>query len=82
MTNQLTSLQELLEFQLLQALFRRRACRFGVGMENPSGPLAFRSNRDAMPLTELEQMSRGSGDWHIGMDVRGPFRTSHYGVSR
>jgi hypothetical protein len=72
MTNQLTSLQELLEFPLFQALFGRRARRFGVGMEIPSGPLAFRSNRDAMPLTELEQMilvaaATGISGWTFGL---------------
>jgi hypothetical protein len=56
MTNDAKRIEALLEFPLLQALFGRRARRFGLGMEIPSGPLAFRSEKDPLPLTELEQM--------------------------
>ncbi len=48
--------EELLGFPLVQALFGRRARRFGLGMEIPTGPLAFRSEKDPLPLTNLEQM--------------------------
>lgn len=63
---------ELLEFPLMQAIFGRRARRFGLGMELPSGPLAFRSDKDPLPLTELEQMilvgaATGVSGWNFGV---------------
>jgi hypothetical protein len=36
---------------LLDALLKRRSRRFGQGMELTAGPLAFRSQKDAVPLT-------------------------------
>lgn len=54
----------LLQFPLLQAIFGRRARRFGVGMESPSGPLAFKSRSAPHPLSELEKallISAGTG---------------------
>ncbi|MDR7418669.1 MAG: hypothetical protein QN178_07135 [Armatimonadota bacterium] len=67
-----TRLEELLQFPLLQALFGRRARRFGLGMELPSGPLAFRSEKAPLPLTELEQMvlvaaATGVSGWNFGV---------------
>ena len=66
-------LKMLLEFPLMQALFGRRARRFGLGMEIPSGPLAFRSAKGPLPLTELEQMilvaaATGVSGWNFGRD--------------
>jgi hypothetical protein len=63
---------ELLTFPLLQALFGRRARRFGAGMELPSGPLAYRSAADPLPLSEMEQMllvaaATGVSGWHFGV---------------
>jgi hypothetical protein len=40
----------------VQASFGRRARRFGLGMETPSGPLAFRSEKEPLTLTESEHM--------------------------
>jgi hypothetical protein len=65
-------IEELLEFPLLQALFGRRARRFGVGMEIPSGPLAFRSRKDPVPLSEREQAlliaaATGVSGWSFGV---------------
>jgi hypothetical protein len=56
----------------MQALFGRRARRFGLGMEIPSGPLEFRSEKDPLPLTELEQMllvaaATGVSGWTFGV---------------
>jgi len=48
-------LDELLEFPLFRALFGRRSRRFGLGMEISSGPLAFRSGAEPLPLSELER---------------------------
>jgi hypothetical protein len=64
----------------MAALFGRRAKRFGLGMEIPSGPLAFRSVKDPLPLTELEQMilvaaATGVSGWSFGVPF-GP-RTPH-----
>lgn len=72
MADRPTRLQALLEFPLMQALLGRRARRFGQGMEIPSGPLAFRSDEDPLPLTELEQMilvaaATGVSGWSFGV---------------
>lgn len=48
--------QALLQFPLLQAIFGRRARRFGLGMEIPSGPLAFKSSKAPSPLSEPEPL--------------------------
>lgn len=63
---------QLLSFPLMQALFGRRARRFGLGMELPSGPLAYRSAREPLPLTEQEQMvlvaaATGVSGWSFGV---------------
>jgi hypothetical protein len=65
-------LEALLEFPLMNAVFGRRARRFGMGMEILSGPLAFRSEREAMPLTELERSilvgaATGVSGWSFGV---------------
>jgi hypothetical protein len=72
MTKDPKQIEAVLQFPLLQALFDRRARRFGLGMEIPSGPLAFRSEKDALPLTELEQMllvaaATGVSGWTFGV---------------
>ena len=65
-------LQELLQFPLMQALFGRRSRRFGLGMEIPTGPLAFKSRHAPIPLSELEQavpMAAATGvtGWNFGI---------------
>ena len=45
----------LTEFPLFDALAGRRARRFGLGMELPSGPLAYRSRAEPVPLSEIER---------------------------
>ncbi len=72
-----TPLQELLNFPLIAAIFGRRSRRFGLGMEIPSGPLAFKSRHEPVPLSELEQAllvaaATGVTGWNFGV----PF-TSH-----
>ncbi len=72
MVNGETTSNALLEFPLMQALFGRRARRFGLGMEIPSGPLAFRSSKEPLPLTALEQMilvaaATGVSGWSFGV---------------
>lgn len=65
-------LESLLGFPLLGALNGRRARRFGLGMEIPSGPLAFRSRHEPLPLTDTEQsllVAAGTGvsGWAFGV---------------
>lgn len=72
MADQGTPLKALLEFPLLQALFGRRSRRFGLGMEIPSGPLAFKSSKEPVPLSEQEQMvlvaaATGVSGWSFGI---------------
>ena len=81
------AIRKLLEFPLLEALFGRRARRFGLGMEVPSGPLAFKSRYAPMPLSELEQAvlivaATGVSGWHFGIPhtPSRPNELSHYSV--
>jgi hypothetical protein len=77
------SLDELHRFPLMQALFGRRARRFGLGMEIPSGPLAFRSQHEPVPLSELETavlVAAGTGvsGWNFGVPF-GPGQPTEHG---
>jgi hypothetical protein len=80
-------LDDLLRYPLFDALFGRRARRFGLGMEIPSGPLAFRSRKEPLPLSELERavlLAAGTGvtGWSFGVPF-GPDRPcehAHYSV--
>jgi hypothetical protein len=72
----------LTEFPLFDAIAGRRARRFGLGMEVPSGPLAFRSAAEPMPLTERERsilVAAGTGvtGWSFGVPF-GPDRPSEH----
>jgi hypothetical protein len=72
MVNRESQFNALLEFPLLQAMFGRRARRFGLGMEIPSGPLAFKSSKAPVPLSEPEQMllvaaATGVSGWSFGV---------------
>jgi hypothetical protein len=63
---------DLMQFPFMEALFGRRARRFGMGMEIPSGPLAYKSEKDALPLSETEQMllvaaATGISGWNFGV---------------
>jgi hypothetical protein len=60
------------EFPLIEAIFGRRARRFGLGMEIPSGPLAFQSRHDPLPLTAFERdllvaAATGVSGWNFGI---------------
>lgn len=80
-------IDHLLRFPLLDAIFGRRARRFGLGMEIPSGPLAFRSRHAPLPLSELETsvllaVGTGVSGWHFGVPF-GPDRPdqhAHYSL--
>ncbi len=73
---------DLLRYPLFNALFGRRARRFGLGMEIPSGPLAFRSRHAAKPLSELEHSlliaaATGVSGWSFGVPF-GPDRPDEH----
>jgi hypothetical protein len=71
-------LNKLLQFSLMHAIFGRRSRRFGLGMEIPSGPLAYKSKLENMPLSDLEQSimiaaATGVTGWNFGI----PFGPNH-----
>lgn len=75
-------LTDLLDFPLFDAMMGRRARRFGLGMEIPSGPLAFRSRSAPQPLSELERavlVAAGTGvtGWNFGVPF-GPDRPDEH----
>lgn len=75
-------LNDLLRFPLFEALFGRRARRFGLGMEIPSGPLAYKSRHAPQPLSELERavlVAAGTGvtGWNFGVPF-GPSRPTEH----
>jgi hypothetical protein len=75
-------IKDLFDFPLLEAMFGRRARRFGMGMEIPSGPLAFKSSAEPAPLTELEHavlVAAGTGvtGWNFGVPF-GPDRPNSH----
>jgi hypothetical protein len=72
MTRSEDLLQRLNSFSLMEAIFGRRARRFGMGMEIPSGPLSYKSRQDPVPLTELEKYilvaaATGVTGWNFGV---------------
>ena len=76
------ALSNLLEFPLMHAIFWRRSRRFGRGMEIPSGPLAYKSKFEPLPLSELEQsilIAAGTGVTGWNFDVPfGPNRPKEH----
>ncbi|MBS9405725.1 hypothetical protein KG088_19315 [Halomonas sp. TRM85114] len=80
-------LNDLFHYPLLEAILGRRARRFGLGMEIPSGPLAFRSRHDPLPLSKLERdvllvAGTGVSGWSFGVP-HGPDRPdehAHYSL--
>lgn len=75
-------LTDLLDFPLFEAMMGRRARRFGLGMEIPSGPLAFKSRVAPEPLSQLERavlVAAGTGvtGWSFGVPF-GPDRPGEH----
>jgi hypothetical protein len=65
----LPGFQDMLSFPLMEALLGRRSRRFFMGAEIPDGVLAYKSAREALPLTDLEKMlvvsaCGGNTSWH------------------
>ena len=66
------ALEQLTSFPLLAALYGRRSRRFTLGGEIPDGPLAYRSQHEALPLSELERTlvltaMGGTTGWHYAI---------------
>jgi hypothetical protein len=66
------ALRELQKFSLLDALFGRRSRRFGVGMEIPDGPFAYRSKHPPEPIGDFERtlliaIGAGVSGWNLGI---------------
>ena len=73
---------ELTDFPLFDAIIGRRARRFGLGMEIPSGPLAYSSGAEPVGLSELERsilVAAGTGvtGWSFGVPF-GPDRPEEH----
>ena len=47
--------ERLARYPLLDALRERRSRRFGMGMKIESGPFAYESHHEPLPLTETEE---------------------------
>ena len=72
------ALHALSTFPLMDALLGRRSRRFALGDELPDGPLAYRSRREPLPLSQLERMlvlstMGGTTGWHYSIT-----RNAHY----
>lgn len=69
---QQAALEQLARFPLLDAIHGRRSRRFPMGGHVPAGPLAFKSNQEPMPLSDLERAivlatTTGVTGWHHGI---------------
>ncbi len=81
------AVRNLLDYPLMNAIFGRRARRFGLGMSIASGPLAYTSRHDPVPLSELERslllaVGTGVSGWSFGVPY-GPDRPdqhAHYSL--
>ena len=76
------AINSMLAFPLLDAIMGRRARRFGLGMEIPSGPLAHASRFEPLPLSDFEQsllVAAGVGvsGWNFGVPF-GPDRPEEH----
>ncbi len=65
-------LEQVLNFPQVQGLFGRRSRRFGFGMEIPGGPLAYKSQHEPVPLSDLElallvAAATGVTGWNFGI---------------
>jgi hypothetical protein len=83
MATQTSPLTDLLDYPLMEALMGRRSRRFGLGMEIPTGPLAYKSRHEPVPLSKDEQyllIAAGTGvtGWNFGVPY-GPGRPDEHG---
>ena len=82
MENNANTIDQLLQFPLMQAILGRRSRRFGMGMEIPSGPLSYQSKFEPLPLSKLEQSiliaaATGVTGWNFGVPF-GPDRPKEH----
>lgn len=61
--------RDMLSFPLVEAILGRRSRRFFMGADIPDGVFAYRSERKALPLTDMEKMlvvsaCGGNTSWH------------------
>ncbi|WP_256840532.1 hypothetical protein [Ornithinimicrobium faecis] len=66
------ALEGLAQFPLLDAIHGRRSRRFPMGGHVPAGPLAYKSQHEPVPLSELERAivlatTTGVTGWHHGI---------------
>lgn len=66
------AIEQLSTFPLLNALFGRRARRFGLGMAIPDGPLAYTSRQEPLTLSDAERTililaGAGVSGWNFGI---------------
>ena len=71
-TAETEALRELAAFPLVEALYGRRSRRFALGNAIPDGPLAYKSEHEPLPLTELERLlvlsaMGGTTGWHYSI---------------
>jgi hypothetical protein len=83
MAHQSRTRSENLDLSLIEAIMGRRSRRFGLGMEIPSGPLAYKSAHEPVPLSEDEQFllvaaATGVTGWNFGVPY-GPGRPDEHG---
>jgi hypothetical protein len=55
MTSDHDLLQEVWEYPLFDALYGRRTRRFGLGFDLADGPFKYKSAKEPVPLSELEE---------------------------
>ncbi len=61
-------LDQVWNYPLFEALYRRRSRRFGLGFEMPEGPFRYKSAHAPVPLSELEEaMLLGAGAGFSGL---------------
>lgn len=86
---QIRGLEEALSFPFIEALLGRRSRRFAMGAEMKTGPLAFVSQQNPLPLDEIEQMlvllaAGGTTGWHhllMGSPHYAPYLASYAGAA-
>ena len=61
-------LDQVWNYPLFEALYRRRSRRFGLGFEMPEGPFRYKSAHAPVPLSELEEaLLLGAGAGFSGL---------------
>jgi len=80
-----SGVRDMLDFPLVRALAERRSKRVALGTTTPEGPLHFISDKEPVPLTELEKLTvltamAGGTGWHymiMGNPHYAPFLSNY-----